>query len=881
MTAAGRATSRSRRVTTTSWITKGNTQYGNATRIEDYSDAGTTLYRTIERWYYPHAADGAYYQAHLPAQEIVWAGVVGTTCARQTRYVYDTTGQAAWQTAPTQGLLREVWQAGYGGVGCNAGWLRTTAAAYDAWGNRTQESDANGQTTTTVYNSHLHAYPLSVTIQPGTANGGSGGATLTTSYKYYGINAEAGGLGWFGQLQSTTDPNGAITSYDYDGFGRVTGIRRPVVNPTDYTPPCSGFTCAATEVYAYADAPAPFTIYHAVRKDTQPDSVATASYRQDWTFYDGLGQVIQTQAEGATPAQGVLVSTRYNALGLVVSQTVPYFGTASGVYQPLSAWAGKTSTTTYDALGRATRVTQPDGSWVDMVYNGRQTAVVDALRHQTLREVDAFGRLVSVKQYTNIATPPNWSAPVAFQATYTYNVRDQLEQVIGSDGAVTDPAYDLLGRKVSLSDADMGAWQYRYDAAGNLVKQRDARNQAICFYYDGHHRLIGKTYHAGVSNLDALTCSGAYTISYGYDAGANGLGRRTSMAAGSGSTSWSYDARGRLTSESKIIGANTFVTGHSYRSDDASATLTYPDGEVLTYGYDARGRLTTLSGALASWGGSATTAYLSGASYTALGQPLSRVYSNTITLGYSYHPTSYRLTALTAPGVNLGYGYDANGNVKAITDTNQATTFTYDDLDRLKTASGGYTASYSYQPNGNLTVKTEGGVTVTLSYPAGTQLRPHTPVSVNGQAYTYNANGSLEVRPGQGFGYDAENRLTQIVSGTITTTFTYDGDGNLVKKVTPEGTTLYVGTHYEVRPLPVSPLPVPQPPPTLPKRIFFPLVANDALFVDGRPAQPVKYYLVGGQRIASRAGSVGVVTYYYHDHLGSTIASSGGESTRY
>jgi hypothetical protein len=51
--------------------------------------------------------------------------------------------------------------------------------------------------------------------------------------------------------------------------------------------------------------------------------------------------------------------------------------------------------------------------------------------------------------------------------------------------------------------------------------------------------------------------------------------------------------------------------------------------------------------------------------------------------------------------------------------------------------------------------------------------------------------------------------------------------------------------------------------------------------VDGRPTQIVKYYLVGGQRSASRAGSTGTVTYSYHDHLGSTIASSGGENTRY
>jgi|GEM_PF-5710727 len=38
---------------------------------------------------------------------------------------------------------------------------------------------------------------------------------------------------------------------------------------------------------------------------------------------------------------------------------------------------------------------------------------------------------------------------------------------------------------------------------------------------------------------------------------------------------------------------------------------------------------------------------------------------------------------------------------------------------------------------------------------------------------------------------------------------------------------------------------------------------------------------MGSQRIASRAGSAGPVTYYYQDHLGSTVGSSGGESLRY
>ena len=47
--------------------------------------------------------------------------------------------------------------------------------------------------------------------------------------------------------------------------------------------------------------------------------------------------------------------------------------------------------------------------------------------------------------------------------------------------------------------------------------------------------------------------------------------------------------------------------------------------------------------------------------------------------------------------------------------------------------------------------------------------------------------------------FDAENRLISVTVSGQTTTFVYDGDGNLVKKIKPDGSkTLYVGGIYEV-----------------------------------------------------------------------------------
>ena len=94
--------------------------------------------------------------------------------------------------------------------------------------------------------------------------------------------------------------------------------------------------------------------------------------------------------------------------------------------------------------------------------------------------------------------------------------------------------------------------------------------------------------------------------------------------------------------------------------------------------------------------------------------------------------------------------------------------------------------------------------------------------------------------------FDAENRLASVTkNGSVVATFTYDGDGNRVKKMEGSVTTVYVGGHYE-------------------KNISTGVVT--------------KYYYAGSQRIAQRKGSV---VYYLHaDHLGSTsLATCGSGST--
>ncbi len=406
-----------------------------------------------------------------------------------------------------------------------------------------------------------------------------------------------------------------------------------------------------------------------------------------------------------------------------------------------------------------------------------------------------------------------------FQIThYSYDVLDRLVQVKDAANNTTTMTYDLLGRKTSMSDPDMGAWSYQYDAVGNLTRQTDARGTIINFQYDALNRLTLKDLPSGTD------------VNYYYDETGYGKskGQRTRMTDGSGETKYYYnDARGRLTKEEKYISGSTFVTQWSYDSLDRVVTMTYPDGEVVTTGYDARGRPYSLAG---------TNTYVSSATYNALGQlnVLDFGAANGAKTTYTYYGQagvtpppgyanlpSYRLMELrtvNASGTEiqrLRYGYDNVGNVQkqwneyGLGEAAETLTFTYDALDRLTNVSGSYSRNYQYNPIGNLTNKAG----VTLSYPNPGSVRPHAVITTTqGGSFSYDANGnpSTSLRAGMtsrreatgqptySQAFDAENRLQSVTVNGQTTTFVYDGDGARVKKVAPDGITIYVGNYYEV-----------------------------------------------------------------------------------
>lgn len=119
------------------------------------------------------------------------------------------------------------------------------------------------------------------------------------------------------------------------------------------------------------------------------------------------------------------------------------------------------------------------------------------------------------------------------------------------------------------------------------------------------------------------------------------------------------------------------------------------------------------------------TTYATYSNFTALRQPGTLTRHNGTTTTYTYDATTARLKTLkTVQGTtvlqDLGYTFDPGGNVTGITDPRHGKqSFSYDGLDRLTGATGGYgTVTYTYNQIGNMLSNSQVG------------------------AYTYNASGA-------------------------------------------------------------------------------------------------------------------------------------------
>ena len=384
-----------------------------------------------------------------------------------TKYAYDQFGLGAqnYDMVPTKGLV----------TGINRYYQITPSYAsyetrqdYYSYGNLWKVKDGRGNITTTTWDGTYHAYPIRVDYPVA-------GLYETADYDYV-----------LGHLTRVTDANGQYTDYEYDNLGRLTKVIRP--GDTNALP---------TIEHRYRTSP--FVFPYRVETLRKKDA---SSHHYTRTFYDGLGQELQRYSDGveAGSPRWIFVNTHYNSRGLKDWECAPYFLGWDPVGEfYVAEWNDATKPRSqygYDAMRRPTTVTNPDGSYRDTAYRGWEVASTDENRHQKKRTMDAFGRLVQVDEYQGTFTSINFDATAYATTIYGYDVLDNLTSI--KDALDANPStvitYDAVSRKTQMVDPDMGIWKYQQDAAGNLIRQEDARGKVIKIGYDALNRARRKTY---------------------------------------------------------------------------------------------------------------------------------------------------------------------------------------------------------------------------------------------------------------------------------------------------------------------------------------------------------------------------------------------------
>jgi RHS repeat-associated protein len=192
----------------------------------------------------------------------------------------------------------------------------------------------------------------------------------------------------FGDLTQSSDENGQIATYAYvDPFDRLTKSSFPDggitnVSYTDSPTSPSVATCQLITGSAGAACSA-----------TSPPT----GWKVGNSLMDGMFHTKQTQLP-SDPDGEDYVDINFDGLGR--NRTV------SNPHRAASASTDGTASTTYDALGRPTLVTEQDGSTVQTEYdqtcntntNTLGTTVIDEAGHQRTSCTDGLGRLVEVDE---------------------------------------------------------------------------------------------------------------------------------------------------------------------------------------------------------------------------------------------------------------------------------------------------------------------------------------------------------------------------------------------------------------------------------------------------------------------------------------------------
>lgn len=627
------------------------------------------------------------------------------------------------------------------------------------------------------------------------------GAKTTMTYEFDKVNSIKDALGnirefdydALGHLQSVTEPNGLISTYQNDSNGRVTkewnkDSQTGVTYATEYRYDGNGNLVWQKEPnggiseFRYDGRNLPVWM---------KDSVGA----QSELFYDGNGNLVQAindkghstfysydelnRVAAITSADGNKTTYAYDKAGRVITVNEPGGAKWQSDYDPRGLLVKSTDPNgntesftrnsagfvtvykdslqaelafTYDGLGRVLTKTDPKGGVERFSYDaaGRVETYTDANKNKTQYEYDLLGRLVHVRNALGEVT------------SYRYDTIGNLIETKTAGGAVTTWSYDAFGRLTKKINAENEKRTYAYDSSGLMSESVDALGKRTTYAYDLQGRITEKRMPNGE------------VFAYSYDS----IGQLIHASTSTNEQSFTYDAMGRISTMQN----NTWDKSVRFKYDERGnrTHMTDPEGNTQEYVYDLLNQIKEFTD---PDGFKTTFEYDARGAMTKVNRP------NGIQSTYAYND-NLQLVSLDHKGERtqsrLEYAYDLAGNITQKAEEDGAKTeYAYDGLNRIQHVQYPQAKDAEILDIYDLPFKQQDRKGSTHSY-RDTMVKPPGEV-----AYTYDSDGNRKTMSADGkttaYEYDKAGRMVR--SGEET--FVYDANGNRVQERGNKGLIRY------------------------------------------------------------------------------------------
>lgn len=555
-------------------------------------------------------------------------------------------------------------------------------------------------------------------------------------------------------LESVTDPDGVITSYDYDTLKRVSAI-------------------------------------------TTTRGANSITILQTW---DGAGQLVQRQRVGSDSSFIPLEGMVYDTLGRTLRQTNALGGVTTTTN--LVNNSGKVVTNTHPDLGTRVAAYAPDGN---LLYETGTAAFPVSYFNGAEKDEEVW------RQFNLTVKIANGGGTNEWVKTYQDGVGQVYKTVFpaGSGTVAAETIYDSQGEIIKQIDPDGVVTLFDHVLRGNASIQAADTNRDDVIDYAGPDRVT-------MTTNDVLTAHGyevqrrSTYVFAGTDDTPTLLS--TSETSTDGLRTWqtTYNNGQPLTRHSvTVYAANNYRYVTNLAPDNAYSVATYRYAKLLSvttcdalnnqlsassYGYDAHGRQNVITdarnGSSTNWFNNAdqissTKTPVPGAGQSA--QVTTNLFDTSGRIWKTVLPDGGVVTndftlsgqAQTISGARTypsGNGYDAQGRFKSLTNWSafpatgtRATTWNYDPYRGWLTGKS-YPDStgpgYTYSDAGRLKTRLWArSVNTTNSYNAA------------GDLSNVNYNDST---PAVGMGFDRRGRTTSVTNGATVITSTLNDVGLLL-----------------------------------------------------------------------------------------------------